>query len=166
MMKALFAALLALSIQQAQAQAENEPSFMEIYPGYEHNLIGDGSTWEVTVATVYKNKSGKVVTKPAFTLKTTSGKCSFGREQVLDMKGSFQVKVADQFCVGTERGNKTKEIYLGGWMTAPYPEDAADWPTQDEAHFVYGEQFNVRVDRTATTFKTRAGVFEYSVRKL
>lgn len=164
MKKTLLAVLLALSVHQAHA--EKEPTLMEVYPGADHNLLGDGSTWEVAVSTVYKNKDGEFVTKPIYTLKTTSGKCAFGREQVLDMKGNFKVKVADQFCVGTEKGNKTNELYIGGWMTSPYPKDAADWPTQDEAHFVYGEQFSVRVDKTATSFKTRAGIFEYSVRKI
>lgn len=164
MKKALLVALLAVGIQQAHA--EKEPTLMEAYPGADHNLIGDGSIWEVAVSTVYKTKEGKFVTKPAYTLKTTSGKCAFGRDQVLDMKGDFQVKVADQFCVGKERGNKAKEIFVGGWMTSPYPNDAADWPTQDEAHFVYGEPFSVRLDQTATAFKTKVGVFEYTARKL
>lgn len=164
MKKVIFLALLAVGIQQAHAG--KEPSLMEAYPGADHNLIGDGSTWEVTVSIVYKTNEGKFVTKPAYTLKTESGKCTFGRDQVLDMKGNFQVKVADQFCVGKERGSKGKEVFVGGWMTSPYPKDAADWPTQDEAHFVYGEPFSVRLDQTATTFKTKAGVFEYTARKL
>lgn len=164
MRKTFLAVLLALSVQQAHA--EKEPTLMEVYPGAAHNLIGDGSEWEVVVSTVYRSKNGEIVTKPAYTMKTKSGKCTFGREKVLDMKGNFQIKVADQFCVGREKGHDAKEIYLGGWMTSPYPDDADDWAPQDEAHFVYGERFDVRLDKTSTNFKTQQGVFLYKVRKL
>nr|WP_228857443.1 hypothetical protein [Pseudomonas syringae]QOQ33337.1 hypothetical protein [Pseudomonas syringae pv. actinidiae] len=164
MSKTFLAALLALSVQQAQA--EKPPTFIEVYPGASQILSGDGSTWEVTVSTVYKNKDEEIITKPVYTLKTTSGKCAFGREQILNMHGGFQVKVADQFCAGTEKGHDANEIYLGGWMTAPYPNDVADWAPQDEAHFVYGDRWEVRMDKNAKTFEAQEGVFRYRVRKL
>jgi hypothetical protein len=161
MKSALLAALFGLTAMQAQAG--NDPTLLEVYPGASSQLKGDGSSWEMTVSTVYKDNNGKLVTKPAYTLKTTSGQCAFGRDQVLDMKGDFKVKVVDQFCVGSEKGDQT---YVGAWMTSPYPKDAADWPTQDEAHFVYGERIDVRMDKVNTSLRSKSGVFEYSVRRL